>query len=284
MNQRGDTSATLPERDGKAWALVRIVVGLALFNSLATFLWPTSDSVKEFLLFGAMDAQPLLFGMWTALAAGSVLTRIPMAVSCLMLLFVVPGYVPAAFADLQQREFVAAILAGMAVYAVAVFLFVLFRRFTGFQIQSVTSNSSNDSRVRFSTRYLLILITVVAVVLGLSTQMQFQQKAPSWSFLGPNFFVVVITYGTAILTGAVVPMLAVPLAILHGHPSRRAILWAIAFWAIVILLFFAFIIIGQGNPVDDLAAVLLAQVGASLIGAVAAVSLRVVGMRLVRYG
>lgn len=283
MNNRGDSSAKSPDRNRSTWALAGIVVGFALFNSIATFLWPTNDSPVGFLLLGAMDTQPLLFGMWTALGAGSMVTRFPMATACLMMLFVAPGYLPAAFADIQRRDFIAAVLAGLAVYSVAVILFALFRRFTGSRIISNASALSHDHRVRFSTKYLLILITIVAVVLGLSTQLKFQQIQPIWNFLAPNFYIAMLTFGTAIVTIVTLPTLAVPLAILRGRLSRRAIIFAVVFWLIVVCLLLIFSFIEQGEPLNDLGAALLAQVGAILIGTAAAVPLRVAGMRLVRY-
>jgi hypothetical protein len=268
---------------GPNLALVGVVIALALLNSAATAFWPdTGDDYLAVFAWAIFGFEPIAFGVWTALGAGSILKHLPVAVPCLMLLFVAPGYVPNAFADLRQTEFTMAVAMGFAVYAATTLLFLIFRRFTGFRISpSINQAPSDNARIKFGIKDLLALITLYSIVLGLSTQLKFDTKpATNTWILGPDFYIAVILYGGSTLAGAILPTVIVPLSILHGRPSRRAVYSVTALWAAIVL---AIALLFDGNPKIELAMfVVFTQLIAATIGAFVAIALRCAGLRLVR--
>ena len=270
-------------RDRTPLALASIVAAFAIFNSVATWIWPDHEGILSFMMLGAFTMQPILLGIWTALGAGSILTRLPIAVPCMLLLFVVPGYIPAASADVRRIEFIAFALAGFAIYVAAIVLFLIFRWFTGFRIQSATIKPSFDNvRIKFSIRYLFALMTVCAIAAGLAAQLKFQTKPPPPSFLGSDFLISMLTYGSALLATMVLPTVVVPLAVLHGRPSHRAIIPLIVFWAIITISGVVVVTFGD-KYVEAIEVIVQLQIGAVLAGALAAIPLRIAGLRLVRY-
>lgn len=285
MNDRDDLPSGFLARDHSAVALACIVAAFAIVNSISQLVFSNKWNDFGFVIcLGIWVFEPLSIGMWTALGSGSIFTRLPIAVPSLMLLFIAPGYVPSAFAEVQQGDFIFVVLVGFVVYANAVIVSVLFQKCARFQIQSSARRIPGDLAVRYSTKYLLVLLTLVGVVLGLGMQLKFERSDSLWGKFGTaNDFLQGLIFTTPLLTTAVLPTLAIPLAILHDRPSRLAIALATVFRAIDILLFCALSMIELGEPLGNLGPALLAQVGASLTGAAAAVSLRVAGVRLVRY-
>jgi hypothetical protein len=285
-----DTAApSLPpaSRDRSALALAGSVVAFALVNSLATwFENRVEEGYWSYVMMGVLVSQPTLFGVWTALGAGSILTRVPIAIPCLILLFVAPGYVPPTFADVRRVEFIQIVLAGLAIYTATLLLLLVFRRFTGFRIQLHSTQPADDrSGITFSMQYLLALITAYAVALGLAAQLKFDTTPQQPNLLfGPNFFISILVFGGSILFAAVLPTLFVPLSILHGHSTRRAVISAIGFWVAVTFSIMIIVIAMEGGGLRSTFEYLgFVQLGAILAGALAALALRFAGLRLVRY-
>lgn len=271
-------------RDRTHLALAGVVVAYAVINAGVLLILPDNpEDWAEAIMIGGTVFQPTIFGLWTALGAGSILTRLPMAAASLMLLFVVPGYIPANFADTQRKDFIATVLAGFTIYAATVVLFLIFRWFTGFRIHRPHREAPTSSaRVKFSIKYLLALTTIFAVVLGLTAQLKFQTTPPPPSFiLGPNFFIEILVVMSSVIYAAVLPTIAVPLSILHGHPTRSAMLWPVAIW-IVFMTSLVFVFIDDGDLVNTIGFMLLAQLGAIVLGALTSFPLRYCGLRLTR--
>jgi hypothetical protein len=268
-------------------ALIGVAIALALLNSAATAFWPDAGDNYFTIVAWAMFAfEPIAFGVWTAIGAGSILKRLPLAAGCLMLVFVAPGVVPAAFADLRQHEYTVGIATGFGVFAATTVLFLIFRRFTGFRIIPTTVQTpAENTGLKFSIKELLGLITLYAVVLGLVSQLVFQTKPDpnGLMFLGPDFFIRMFLFGGSIVSAAVLPTLAVPLSILHGRPARRAIAMMPVFWVVATL---PVALLVLSADIDDysefLGALLLVQLSAVTIGALVAIALRSAGLRLVR--
>jgi hypothetical protein len=270
--------------DHSYFTLAGVVLAYAVLNFFILLIWPDNAwDVAEAVVFGGMVFQPISFGLWTALGAGSILTRLPLSVPCLMFLFVVPGYVPDNYADTQQRDFIATVAAGFVMYAATVILFLIFRRFTGFRIERPRPESPHGaSGVKFGIKYLFALLTIFAVVLGLATQLKLQTTpTPPNFFFGPNFYIEILAIiGSAIYT-AVLPTLVVPLSILHGRLTRSALLWSLAIW-LVFMTSLVVILFDSGDVLEAIGFMLLAQLGAVMLGAATAFPLRVFGLRLIR--
>ena len=139
-------SATPYSRDYSPWALGGIVVGYVLLGSLAqSFLVKDDESALSAAMIGVLVFEPMMMAIWTALGPGSILLRAPMAVPCLFLLFVAPGYIPSVYASIERFEFAIAIIAGFGIYTAATLFFLLFRRFTRLRIQHFATAAGDET-------------------------------------------------------------------------------------------------------------------------------------------
>ena len=93
--------------------------------------------------------------------------------------------------------------------------------------------------------------------------------------------VVVVAFGGSLAAVGLLPTLAVPLAILHGQPSSRAIKWVAVLWLVITIAITIFTI-DQENPFVIFGALLAAQFAAVVVGALTALFLRRFGLRLIR--
>lgn len=278
-------SPAAPEHSARpARALVSVVVALTVLNAITTWLWnDDNDVVQIAIIYGLFGFEPLAFGAWVALGDGSILRRLMLSAPLLMLLFVSPGYVPHVFDDVRLNEFTLMALMGFAMYGASAAIFLIFRTATGFRIRPAEpTNSKSKSDVQFSTRGLLALVTLYAVVMGFTAQLRLETKPRPNLFFGPDFFINIIIFGTLFLAGAVILTAIVPLAILHGRPTIRALaLWASA-WLPLTLLLGLLATWGQNDTLEFIGAMLLLQLCAATIGAMTALWLRYNGLRLVR--
>ena len=281
-----DASSIRPKsRDRTSWALAGVVCAYALLNSVGT--WLCADGVNDFMeafTAGALVFQPMIFGVWTALGSGSILTRLPPAIPSLLLIFIVPGYVPTAFADVRKNQFIVMVIVGYSIFAITLVLFLIVRRFTGFRIQSPTDQFSDNGGARFSIKDMLALTTVCAAALVLATKLKFQTvpEIPRLIF-GQHFYIEILAICGAILTGLLLPTMTVPMSILYGHSSHRFIKTTITPWAAITLLVSIPLIINEVDGVLDLVGcALLAQLGAVVMGVLTALPLRYYGFRMTR--
>ena len=274
--------ALRPIRDRTAWAQAGVILAFVAMSSAAQWYFAGhSETPLATLLLGVLVFEPIMLGIWTALGPGTFVTRLPIALPCLMLLFVAPGYLPEVYKQLQLGEFVATVLMGYAVFAIAIVLFALFRRFTHFRLELKNQAATeNTTQFKFSIKYLFALITIYALVFGMTSQLHFQSEPPSPGIFHPMFFIEVVVIGGAVVSAAVLPTTAVPLSILHGSVSQRAVAQALTFWAVVTGTIIVFTIDAEDPSTIGFA--LLTQLGATLAGAVAAFILRSAGLRLVR--
>jgi hypothetical protein len=157
----------------------------------------------------------------------------------------------------------------------------LFRRFTNFRIRAANEPSTSISPAfKFSIKYLLVLITIYSVVLGMTSQLQFQTNPSSSVFFGPAFFIEIVVFGGAVVSAALLPTTAIPLSILYGSVTRSAVAKLFIFWAVVtgtVVLF----TLDMDDP-SVLGFLLLAQFGSAIAGALAALLLRRAGLKLVQ--
>jgi hypothetical protein len=264
--------------------LLGIIAALAIINSAILWSWPENGpEVALAFYFGYMILQPVLLGAWTALSTGPIFTRIPMAVASLILLLVAPGWFPASFNRAEKYEFVLFVVAGLSLYVISLVLFLIFRAVSGFRLQSETETLVPPPKpLQFSTRYVLCLMTICALDLGMAFNLSFQPPPdPGTTIFGRNFFIMVLFIGAAVLGGAILPALAVPLCILHGRPTQRAIIGSMIFWAVVLLAPIIFFI-DQSGPGDSFLVLFLAQFATAIVGGAIAFVLRRAGLRLVR--
>ena len=149
--------------------------------------------------------------------------------------------------------------------------------------------------LNFSLKYLLLIITLYAIAIGLTHQLKFSNDpALIQSSVADSYFEELwsdLLMG-ARYTGQMLPVLPIPLLILYDKPSRRAVAIVIAFWLFVTGSFVCYAIIASG---DNIWAMLsedsiwgftvilgIPQASTAVAGILTAVSLRLVGVRLIR--
>ena len=267
----------------RAWlTLSGIVFALAALNLATFWLYPETPppDYVEAMFIGAWVFQPMLLGIWTALGPGRFVTRLPLVVPCLVLVAAAPGLHRAGF-DLERREFIVIVAAGIAILLVTSGLLFIVRRFTGWRIaQSFHEAHRGPSCFQFDLKYLLILITLWAAALGITSSLVFAPPNPS-TFFGFNFFVHVAAIGGAAISAMLLPTVAVPLFVLSAPVSKRFVVYWGAFWALEICLATAVWRLIEIQPLwQILQWELLMQFGAGVVGAIAALALRWAGYRL----
>ncbi|HEX3600276.1 MAG TPA: hypothetical protein VHU84_09030, partial [Lacipirellulaceae bacterium] len=253
------TSSDLGTGGSSKRALAAIVAAFLLINACGTWLsWDRGHDVLAVLSYTLLTFQPTAFGAWTALGAGSIFSRAAITIPCLMLVFVAPGYVPAGYSDVTQSEFFMFVVAGYVVYLATLIVALSFRWITGLRILSRQDERSSTSLApKFDLKSLLILTTLCALALGLTMHMHFKVQS-SAGFLGPNIFLRLILVGGIYGWVTVLTAFSVPLMILHGHPTFRAILLSLLLWGIVT--FIEFIILdNNGDSTRVFSFILLTQ-------------------------
>lgn len=267
--------------------LVGVVVMFAALNTLflVAALLESPQWIGNTLVVAGIYAmfalEPILFGAWAALGAGSLLKRLVVSLLCLVFLYIAPGYVPKTYSDLRPSEFIAALLMGVAVWIAVTLIFLLFRKLTRFRIQLPAD--LDQSRVNFSLRELLIAITMLAIILGFGTQLKLDRsELPTNDIFGFDFYISILLFGGSLISLAVLPTAAIPLAILHGRPTRSAILLAIGFWLLASLPISLLFINDSNARSAIIGPMFVMQLIATTVGVILAIWLRWNGLRLVR--
>ena len=269
-----------------AIVLSGIVVILTALNALT---WNyqdagSADDRLQLMIVGVWVFEPILFGVWTALGSGSVVTRLPLVVPCMLMLFVAPGPNRASFADMERFQFIIIVLVGTAIFAVATMLFLAVRWFTGLRIEpSTAAQIAYQPRVRFSMKYLLLTITAYAVLFGMAAQLKFRSEPPPPSFFifGPDFYIYVFAIGGAIASGILLPIIAVPLIVLRPSCSKRAVQISLSCWFVVTVLAVAiFAYLEEASLPEVFQFAVLMQLAAAFVGLLVTLPMRWVGFRL----
>jgi hypothetical protein len=220
--------------------------------------------------------QPAILGAWAALADGSPIMRLSIALPCvavLLALAIVDEY-PIRFI---HRDFAPVIAAGLTVCLMSFALFKAFRRFTGFRLQwGPIPSPSNAHNYQFGLKYMLIVITFVAITLGfMGRAVYYRMVHGGVTDFEPDVIVLVLFVAGLVFVGAILPTSSIPLIILHGWPSNRAILISLTLYLVVTLPLLALFH-------RDMQAVFISQLGSLFAGALTALPLSLVGLRLVR--
>jgi hypothetical protein len=278
---------TTPDSDARAkWTLIGIVAGFAVVNSVISLVTTEVEPwamIRDAIAYVLVVLEPIMFGIWAALGDGSILKRLFVTIPCLLLLSLVPGYVPEAFSDVRKDEFVMMMVVGFAIYAIAVGLFLVFRWFTGFRIVPAGDGSMTvQSKIRFSLNDLIGITSLWAVVLGLTIHLKFQTTPdPNTWIFGPDFYLKMLIFGGALLSARALPTLAVPMFMLHGRPSRFAVVLVAFFWTAVSLTMIVLQYM-DGHFFEAVVTVAGYQLITAAIGALVAFVLRFGGFRLTR--
>jgi hypothetical protein len=103
------------------------------------------------------------------------------------------------------------------------------------------------------------------------------------SILDSTAILIAIMVAGYVFVGAVLPTVSIPLIILRGWPSNRTIMIALTLYVVATVPLLAFSFSDGGNDnYRELTALLVAQLGSALAGALTALPLSIFGLRLVR--
>jgi hypothetical protein len=269
-------------RIGLGWVLAGIVLGFAVFNTATMWLYPEGGAWEELeaTIIGFWAFEPMLFATWAALGPGRFIIRTPLIIFCLVLVVVAPGLDSSNFADVEQFEFVALLIAAFGIFAAATLILLILRLFVGWRLEQRWDDvGKSDRPLQYDTKYLISLITLCALALGITFNVKFGPSDPPNVFLGPRFYLYIMAVGSVVIGLLHLPMLAMPLWVLTDRPSKKYYRRAAALWFLVTL--------GTGLfwiSQDDIEAARfppLIQFGGAVAGVVAAWPLRWAGCRLV---
>jgi hypothetical protein len=287
MSESTANLSSLPHEIRPSLVLMSVVALYFAFNAATAWFFSNggiSDWV-EVAFIGMLVFQPIAMGMWTALASGLTLLNATLAVPCLMALIVATGFDRNGYADIQRSEFIIFAVTGFVIFALAMLLFLAVRRRTQLRIEPHHGAFFPIAPgFHFGIRFLLTLTTLCAIVLAILVRLNFQTEPRPQTFLvfGPDFFIRIFAVAGTILSAAVLPTMAVPLFILYGRASKRALRNAIVFGALATLLVVGVCGALEDNLLDAFKGVLLVQLGATIAGTISGLALRWGGFRLVR--
>jgi hypothetical protein len=265
-------------------------VFLAWFSFDATVLCLTTSKTGEerpwlyMLGLGAMAFQPMVVGAWNTLAKGSILSRLPIVLPCLMLLFLTPVFNSSILADVKSFDFIVTVAGGFALFFITMLMFPLVLWFFRLRIESKTNHElTGPASWRFSVKRMLVLTSIFGVMFAMISQLRFPPNAPP-GFLGPYFILVImVLYIIPMCLAALLPILAVPLLILYRGPRGRVVPRAFALWFVACVVMLIIVVAMDPEPFPESAGILFcAQAGACLIGILSALPLRLAGIELVK--
>ncbi len=232
--------------------------------------------------------EPILLGMWTALASGSVVKRLPLVIPSLLLLCVSPGLSKTFLSHIDRNEFLAGVICEFAVFLISVLVFLGVHLLTRLQFRvPVSESASIGSHIRFDMKYLLTTMTLCAVLFAVMSQLHFRNHLLGRFLFGPGIYIYATAVSVTIVSVVVSPTIAFPLFVLRDKISERALLLAIAYWLVVTTCFVGLAAFYQGRESEPKPEVLLLvpllQFGAAIVGIVIAIAMRLFGFRLVRF-
>ena len=263
-----------------------VIVGYIAFNTIAFFVLNAQRHESESLLtfvIGAFVFEAISSGIWLAMGGGAFVTRFPFVLVSFCIVSTAVGLAANGIERMARIDFIATTLSAGMIVSLSFLVFMIVRRIFGRRIVAQNSRDGADrGGVRFSMSYLLTLTTVVAIALGVVSQLKFKNPEPR-QYFGPGFVIYITLIGGLMVSGVVLPTAVVPLFLLQGHASKRAIGFAIGFWFAVTCSASLYWSLAESQTFPEVfLAILLAQLGAALIGASTAVALWLAGYRLER--
>jgi hypothetical protein len=262
-----------------------ILVGLVLFNIGVFWIFAEDEYLPEWVnavVIGAWTFEPMLLAIWTALSPGALIIRLSLAVPSLALLIAAQAIAPGGFKDIELYEFKIMTIAGSVMFAADLILMLILRWFFGWRLEPPgLAELQPAPRFQFGIKYLIILLTLCAVVLGILSDPVFKPPPePNFAFImfGPEFFLHIVMVGGTTILFALLPLAAIPLMLLSAQRSKRAFAWTLGTWGVMTVLIAAvWLALGEENVLPF---GLLVQLGAAVLGFAAAVPLRLAGYRL----
>ena len=277
-----DRPSFLAPRSAPAW----ILFGLVLFN-IAVFWISNDENLPEWLqvvLLGGWMFEPMLLAGWTVLGPGAFIIRLSLAIPSLMLLIAAQGIFPGGFQDIEFYEFKVMTIAAFIMFTADLVLLLILRRSFGWRLEPpVGAQQQTNTRFQFDIKYLIILLTLCAVVLGIISNRVFKpppQPTFAFIFFGPEFFLHIVIIGGTTAFFALRPLAAVPLIVLNVERSKRLIGFALGTWALTSVIIAAVFMARDESAEDVLFGGLLLQSGAVLLGSATAWLLLLAGYRL----
>jgi hypothetical protein len=274
-------------RVGHSWTLAGIVLSFAVFNTVIMRLFADHAPWEELeaIIIGAWVFEPLLFAAWAAFGPGRFAMRATLIIPCLALVVAAPGLDPVNLESVQRFEYVVLLIVAFAILAIATLIFLILRRYVGWQIVSIRSEPRNSDRpFQYDTKYLISLVTLCSLALGITFSLKFSPAEPPSSFFGPGFYIYVMAVGGAVISLLLLPIVAIPLWVITERPSKKFYRGSAELWLVLTFSIGGFwLIAGEGMEPKAILYPLLIQFGATVVGIAAALPLRWTGCRLVSH-
>jgi hypothetical protein len=260
-------------------ALAAIVVGHAVLSAICNpFVARSSNQPDwiEMLTVGLMFSQPFLFGTWAALGPPPAMKRVPLSAASLVLVELASAI--ASVGDYEPELFAIT----FSLFGTSILLMLIVRKTARWQIGTERDAGRGATAVnQFSLKYLLILTTVCASLLGVArvlVSMSTLQRSPVWQ---PDLAELLVPIG--LVTLAIFPAVLVPLVALFPRPTMKILITVPCLWlALAWLAVEAVVALGNETRVDVIRDIALLQLSAMTSGLLSTLVLRVAGYRLLR--
>jgi hypothetical protein len=231
---------------------------------------------------GACVFEPVLFATWAAFGPGRFAIRALLIIPCLAIVVAAPGLDPGNLQDVQRFEYVVLLIAAYVVVVIATLIFLILRRFVGWQIEWIRGKPRvNHQPFQYDIKHLICFITLCALAMGMNFSSKFSPADPP-GFFGPGFYIYVMAVGSAVISLLLLPIVAIPLWVLTEQPSKKSQRWSAVIWLVVTCGVGGFwFIVAEGMEPEALLFPLLIQFGGAVLGVATALPLRWAGCRLV---
>lgn len=263
------------DRKRSSLALVAIVAAQAAFNLFVSER--NKSEWVELIVVGIQLVQPVLFAAWASFGPPPAVKRVPLTIAALIALELA-AVARSHFADvrLPLHE---VLLVTLSLFLTAALVFSLIRIFKRWNVTN-RYDKTDIVRSQFSMKFLVVLTTIVAVLLGIGQVLSRASSLPS------NFawidFVKEVAVPIALMLLAMLPAVIVSALILSHSPGIRTILLLITLWLVMSCGAVSLLAALETEPWKDAAEVVaLFQFGAIIAGALSAVILRFGGYRFV---
>jgi hypothetical protein len=225
-----------------------------------------------------MFSQPFLFGTWAALGPPPAIKRVPLTAASVALVELASAI--ASGGDFEPELFEIT----FSLFGTSTLLMLIVRKVARWQIGTEHEATSGAMAVnQFSLKYLLVLTTVCASLLGAARglmSLSTLQRSPSWHADLPELLVPI-----GLVTLAIFPAILVPLMALFPRPTTKMLITVPCICLALAWLSVEAVVALENEPrLEVTRDIAILQLGAVTSGLLSAIVLRLAGYRLLLRG
>jgi hypothetical protein len=271
----------------RSWlALTSLVVTHAVLNVLFNPFKGFNRNLPEwvgFIVMGVMLAQPIMFAAWCVLGPPPLIKRVPLTIATLAGLLMCRYLIKwdLLTGSSKERSDAGMLVLPAAIFAGGIVVMTIVRAIARWRIDTAIEEPASAATLnQFTMKYLLVLTTLCAILLGIGRTISVDSWFPG---TGTRNFVVEFLMMSGILLLATLPGLFIPLAVLSARPPMRVLVALPFAWLALTWLAVECIVASQKEDRWEVFGDIgLIQLGAVAIGVFSAVVLRMGGYRLFR--